>query len=114
MNDIIDSLNEFGDNARDVIDVAGDAVLGVMHSTPFLYAVLVVWAISAVGLVIFVLLHSGKGTGVGEAIAGSIYGTDTGSSIVERNLDRITIVFAVVFMLSLILLMICYPTGSAT
>ena len=81
-----------------------DAILNVMHSAPFMYIVLVLWAI--------VLMHSGKGTGVSEVIAGSIYGTDTGSSIVERNLDRITVIFAVVFMVSLLLLMISFPTGS--
>ena len=88
------------------------AILDFMHSTPFTIAVLVIWAISAIGLIVFVLMHSGKGTGIGEAIAGSIYGSDTGSSIVERNLDRITVVFAVVFMVSLLLLMISYPQGS--
>ena len=76
--------------------------------------VLVIWAISAVGLIVFVLLHSGKGTGISEAIAGSIYGADTGSSIVEKNLDRITIVFAVVFMVSLLLLMVIYPHGAVS
>lgn len=89
-----------------------DAILNVMHSTPFLYIVLALWAISSVGLIVFVLMHSGKGTGVSEVIAGSIYGTDTGSSIVERNLDRITVIFAIIFMVSLLLLMISYPTGS--
>ena len=53
-----------------------DAILNVMHSAPFMYIVLVLWAISAIGLIIFVLMHSGKGTGVSEVIAGSIYGTD--------------------------------------
>lgn len=91
-----------------------DAVLSFMQSTPFVIAVLVIWAISAVGLIIFVLLHSGKGTGVSEVIAGSIYGTDTGSSIVERNLDRITVIFAVVFMVCLILMMVVYPHGSVS
>ena len=80
--------------------------------TPVLYAVIVIWAISAIGLIVFVLLHSGKGTGLSEAIAGSVYGGDTGTSIVEKNLDRITIIFAVVFLLSLIALMIVYPQGS--
>ena len=89
-----------------------NVILDIMHSTAFMYVVLVLWAISAVGLIVFVLMHSGKGTGVSEVIAGSIYGSDTGSSIVERNLDRITVIFAVVFMVCLILLMISYPTGS--
>ena len=34
------------------------------------------------------------------------------TSIVEKNLDRITIIFAVVFLLSLIVLMIIYPQGT--
>ncbi len=89
-----------------------NVILDIMHSTPFMYVVLAFWLVSAVGLIVFVLMHSGKGTGVSEVIAGSIYGTDTGSSIVERNLDRITVIFAVVFMVSLLLLMISYPTGS--
>ena len=77
-----------------------------------LIAIIVLWALSAVGLVIFVLLHSGKGTGVSEVIAGSIYGNDTGSSIVERNLDRITVICAIVFMLCLLAMMIIYPQGT--
>lgn len=88
------------------------AILDFMHSMPFLVVVLVIWGLSAIGLIVFVLMHSGKGTGISEAIAGSIYGSDTGSSIVERNLDRITVVCAVVFMVSLLLLMVAYPTGS--
>lgn len=89
-----------------------NAVLDFMHSTPFCIVMLVIWAISAVGLIVFVLMHSGKGTGVSEVIAGSIYGADSGSSIVEKNLDRITVVFAIAFMVSLLLLMISYPNGS--
>ena len=41
-----------------------------------------------------------------------MYSTQTGTSIIEKNLDRITIVCAVVFMLSLIVLMVIYPHGS--
>ena len=80
--------------------------------TPVLYAVIVIWAISAIGLIVFVLLHSGKGTGLSEAIAGSVYGGDTGTSIVEKNLDRITVVFAVVFIICLLVMMVIYPCGS--
>lgn len=82
--------------------------------TPVLYAVIVIWAISAIGLIVFVLLHSGKGTGLSEAIAGSVYGGDTGTSIVEKNLDRITVVFAVVFIVCLLVMMVIYPHGSVS
>ena len=77
-----------------------------------LILVLIVWAVSGVGLIVFVLLHSGKGTGVSDMIASSLYSTQTGTNIIEKNLDRITIIFASVFMLSLLALMLLYPQGT--
>lgn len=79
---------------------------------PLLILVLIVWAVSGVGLIVFVLLHSGKGTGVSDMIASSLYSTQTGTNIIEKNLDRITIIFAIIFMLSLLALMLLYPQGT--
>ncbi|WP_139653134.1 preprotein translocase subunit SecG [Raoultibacter phocaeensis] len=79
---------------------------------PLLIITLALLVISGVGLIIFILLHSGKGTGISDMIASSVYSTQTGTSIVEKNLDRITIIFAVIFLLSLIVLMIIYPQGT--
>ena len=45
-------------------------------------------------------------------IASSMYSSVSGTSIVEKNLDRITIICAIVFLLSLIILMIIYPQGT--
>lgn len=72
---------------------------------------LIIWFISAIGLIVFVLLHSGKGTGVSEMLGGVMSPTSTGTSIIEKNLDRITIGFASAFMLSLLVLMVIYPKG---
>ena len=80
--------------------------------SPLLIILLILLAISGVGLIIFILLHSGKGTGVSDMIQSSFYSTQGGTSIVEKNLDRITIVLAVVFMLTLVALMFVYPQGS--
>lgn len=79
---------------------------------PLLIITLILLVVSGIGLIVFILLHSGKGTGISDMIASSVYSTQTGTSIVEKNLDRITIIFAIVFMLSLIVLMIIYPHGS--
>ena len=79
---------------------------------PLLALILVVWAVSGIGLIIFVLLHSGKGTGLSDMIASSVYSSQSGTNIVEKNLDRITIILAVVFILSLIALMLIYPQGT--
>jgi len=80
--------------------------------SPLLIVVLVIWLISGIGLILFVLLHSGKGSGLSDIIAGSVYGNTTGTSLVEKNLDRITIAFAVVFFVTLLVLMLIYPQGS--
>lgn len=79
---------------------------------PLLILVLIVWAVSGVGLIVFVLLHSGKGTGVSDMIASSVYNNQSGSSIMEKNLNRITIILAAVFLISLIVLMVVYPQGT--
>lgn len=79
---------------------------------PFLIIMLILLVVSGLGLIVFILLHSGKGTGISDMIASSVYSTQTGTSIVEKNLDRITIIFAVVFLVSLIVLMIIYPHGT--
>lgn len=69
----------------------------------------VVEVVSATGLIVFVLLHSGRGAGVSEMFGGMMPSASSGSSIVERNLDRITIAFAAIFMVSLLVLMVVYP-----
>ena len=80
--------------------------------TPLVIAILVIWGISGIGLILFVLLHSGKGTGLSDIIAGSVYSNTTGTGLVEKNLDRITVVFGVIFFLCLLALMILYPQGT--
>lgn len=80
--------------------------------TPLLIIFLILLVVSGAGLIVFIMLHSGKGTGISDAIASSLYNSSNGTSIVEKNLDRFTIVFAIVFLVSLIVLMIIFPQGS--
>lgn len=77
-----------------------------------LILMLILLIASGIGLIVFIMLHSGKGTGINEMIASSMYSNQTGTSIVEKNLDRITIACAIVFGISLIVLMIIYPHGT--
>lgn len=79
---------------------------------PLLVIVIIALVASGIGLIVFIMLHSGKGTGVSDAIASSLYSSQSGTSIIEKNLDRITIIFAIVFLVSLLILMIIYPQGS--
>lgn len=63
---------------------------------------IVIHSLFSVALVFLVLLHSGRDTGLSGAFgvsgASSAYGGS--SAIVERNLDRITVVAAVLFFVS--------------
>ncbi len=79
--------------------------------TPLAIFLLVLLFISGTGLVIFILMHSGKGTGISDAIASSMYSSQSGTSIIEKNLDRITIICAIVFIVTLLLMMFCFPVG---
>ena len=59
-------------------------------------------------MVLLVLLHKGKGSGLSDLFGGGVSSTYGGSSVVERNLDRITIVvgglwFAGIIALGLLL-----------
>ncbi|MGA2124381.1 MAG: preprotein translocase subunit SecG [Acidimicrobiales bacterium] len=61
------------------------------------WVIIAVEAAAAVALVFLVLLHSGRGGGISDLMGGSIGSAATGSTVVERNLDRITIAVALVF-----------------
>ena len=55
-------------------------------------------------LILFVLLHAGRGGGLSDMFGGQMGGSMAGSTVVERNLDRITVVTAIVFKFSTVLL----------
>jgi preprotein translocase subunit SecG len=57
-------------------------------------------------------MHSGKGTGVSDMIASSMYNATAGSGIWEKNLDRLTVIFAVIFAVSIIVMTVTFPTGT--
>ncbi|MGN0261777.1 MAG: preprotein translocase subunit SecG [Eggerthellaceae bacterium] len=80
--------------------------------TALVIVFLILLVVSGIGLIAFIMLHSGKGTGISDVISSSLYNTNTGTGLMEKNLDRITIAFAIVFLVSLIVLMIIFPQGS--
>ncbi|MCL2024725.1 MAG: preprotein translocase subunit SecG [Coriobacteriia bacterium] len=79
--------------------------------SPLFIATLIIWAISAVGLIVLVLLHSGRGAGLSETFGGSM-GGDFGTGVIEKNLNRITIVCSLVFIGTLIAMIFVWPTGN--
>jgi preprotein translocase subunit SecG len=67
--------------------------------------VLIIHILVSLGLIVAVLLHSGKGGGLSSLMGGAGGSVFSGSYIVEKNLDRITIVLASVFSASTLLLL---------
>jgi preprotein translocase subunit SecG len=60
----------------------------------------------SVGLMLLVLMHSGKDAGLSGAFGvGTAGGPLGGGSLVERNLDRWTVAFAIVWVVNVIVLL---------
>jgi preprotein translocase subunit SecG len=55
-------------------------------------------------MILLVLLHKGKGSGLSDLFGGGMSSTYGGSSVVEKNLDRITIVVGGIWFASIIAL----------
>jgi len=55
-------------------------------------------------LMLFILLHAGRGGGLSDMFGGASGGSMAGSTVVERNLDRITVATAIIFAFTTVLL----------
>ncbi|HEX3957171.1 MAG TPA: preprotein translocase subunit SecG [Trebonia sp.] len=55
-------------------------------------------------MVLLVLLHKGKGGGLSDLFGGGVSSTLGSSSVVERNLDRITIFFGALWFVCIVAL----------
>ena len=64
-----------------------------------LYLTLVINVVSMVGMIAGVLLHSGRGGGLSDMFGGG-GGAALGSSAAERNLNRITFVLALIWVIT--------------
>jgi preprotein translocase subunit SecG len=64
----------------------------------------IVLIIASVLLVLLVLLHKGKGGGLSDLFGGGMSSSLGGSSVVEKNLDRITIFIGVVWFACIVAL----------
>jgi len=67
-------------------------------------AILVIHILVSFALVFLILMHSGKGGGLSDMFGGSVGQAAAGSTVVEKNLDRITITVAVVFAFTTVIL----------
>ncbi|GAB4585397.1 MULTISPECIES: preprotein translocase subunit SecG [Nocardia] len=58
--------------------------------------------ITSVLLVLLVLLHRAKGGGLSSLFGGGVQSSLSGSTVVEKNLDRITIFIGVIWLISIL------------
>jgi len=57
-------------------------------------------------LILLILLHSGRGGGLSDMFGGAVGNAAAGSTVVDRNLDRITVATAFIFAFTTIILAI--------
>jgi preprotein translocase subunit SecG len=68
------------------------------------YVLAFLHTIFCVALVALILLHSGKGGGLSASLGGGMGGTFSGTTIMEKNLTRITLIVVGLFALSTVAL----------
>ncbi|GAA1079009.1 preprotein translocase subunit SecG [Nocardiopsis composta] len=68
--------------------------------------------VCSVLLLMLVLLHKGKGGGLSDLFGGGVTSSLGGSSVVERNLDRLTVVTALVWIVAVVVLGLLINRGA--
>ena len=68
------------------------------------YVLAFLHTIFCVALVALILLHSGKGGGLSASLGGGMGGTFSGTTIMEKNLTRLTVIVVALFTLTTIAL----------
>ncbi|MFZ0058789.1 MAG: preprotein translocase subunit SecG [Acidimicrobiales bacterium] len=61
-------------------------------------------AVASFALVLLILLHSGRGGGLSDMFGSTVGTAAAGSTVAEKNLDRLTITVAVVFALATVII----------
>ncbi len=68
--------------------------------------------VTSVALALFVLMHKGRGGGLSDLFGGGISSSMGGSSVAERNLDRLTIIIGVVWLAAIVALGLLYKLSA--
>ncbi len=58
--------------------------------------------VSSLLLILLVLLHRGRGDGLSSLFGGGMQSSLSGSSVVEKNLDRLTLFVALIWTISIV------------
>jgi preprotein translocase subunit SecG len=74
-------------------------------------AVSILLVLTSLVLAAFVLMHKGRGGGLSDLFGGGVSSSMGGVSVAERNLDRLTIIVALIWLASIIALGLMYKFG---
>jgi len=80
-----------------------EAIGSIVVRSIVMYITVVINVVSMISLIVGVLLHSGQGGGLSDMFGGAS-GAALGSAAAERNLNRITTVFATIWLFTVIAL----------
>nr|WP_249419753.1 preprotein translocase subunit SecG [Rhabdothermincola salaria] len=73
-------------------------------------AVVVLHVIVSLTLILLVLLHSGKGGGLSDMFGGGMGASAAGSTVMEKNLDRLTVIASLMFTFTTVTLALIIDT----
>ena len=68
------------------------------------YVLAFLHTIFSIALIAFILLHSGKGGGLSSSLGGGMGGTFSGTTVMEKNLTRLTLIVVALFALTTVAL----------
>ena len=68
------------------------------------WAILIPYVITCLVLILLVLLHSGRGGGLSDMFGGGLGASAAGSTVMEKNLDRITVVIGLLLAFNTLLM----------
>ena len=71
----------------------------------------IVLMITSILMILMVLLHKGRGGGLSDLFGGGVSSSLGGSSVAERNLDRITVGIGLVWFAAIVALGLLYKLG---
>ncbi|AJK68923.1 preprotein translocase subunit SecG [Corynebacterium marinum] len=75
-------------------------------------ALQIILVLTSVLMTVFVLLHKGKGGGLSSLFGGGVQSNLSGSTIVEKNLDRYTIIMAIIWIACIVALNLIQAFGA--
>ncbi|MGP6173123.1 preprotein translocase subunit SecG [Corynebacterium sp. A21] len=75
-------------------------------------ALQIILVLSSILLTVFVLLHKGKGGGLSSLFGGGVQSNLSGSTVVEKNLDRYTVLTALIWIVCIVALNLLQAFGA--